>query len=111
MLCFNRLAAVVLTAVLIGQMAPVEAKTRKGDRFYAEGKTHEVKREWDAALEAYEKALSEDPAEVVYQIAAQKARMSATRANSAWPCCILKRPMRSIPARPPLSRKSGAPKR
>ena len=69
MLCFNRLAAFVLTAALIGQMAPVEAKTRKGDRFYAEGKTHEVKREWDSALEAYEKALSEDPAEVVFQAA------------------------------------------
>jgi general secretion pathway protein D len=81
MLCFNRLAAVILTAVLIGQMAPVEAKTRKGDRFYAEGKTHEVKREWDSALEAYEKALSEDPAEVVYQIAAQKARFQAAQAH------------------------------
>ena len=81
MLCFNRLAAVVGTAVLIGQMAPVEAKTRKGDRFYAEGKTHEVKREWDSALEAYEKALSEDPAEVVYQIAAQKARFQAAQAH------------------------------
>ena len=81
MLCFNRLAAVVLTAALIGQMAPVEAKTRKGDRFYAEGKTHEVKREWDSALEAYEKALSEDPAEVVYQIAAQKARFQAAQAH------------------------------
>src|SRR6516165_7502912 len=81
MLCFNRLAAVVWTAVLIGQMAPVEAKTRKGDRFYAEGKTHEVKREWDSALEAYEKALSEDPAEVVYQIAAQKARFQAAQAH------------------------------
>lgn len=81
MLCFNRLAAVVWTAVLIGQMAPVEAKTRKGDRFYAEGKTHEVKREWDSALEAYEKALSEDPAEVVYQIAAQKARFEAAQAH------------------------------
>ena len=81
MLCFNRLAAFVLTAALIGQMAPVEAKTRKGDRFYAEGKTHEVKREWDSALEAYEKALSEDPAEVVYQIAAQKARFQAAQAH------------------------------
>ena len=74
---FNRLVAVVLTAVLIGPMAPLEARTRKGDKFYAEGRAHEAKKEWDAALESYERALSEDPAEMVYQMGQQKAAFQA----------------------------------
>lgn len=63
--------------MLIGPMTPVEARTRKGDKFYAEGRAHEVKKEWDAALEDYEKALSEDPAEMLYQMAQQKAAFQA----------------------------------
>ena len=58
---FNRLTAVFVTALLLAPMAPLQARTRKGDKYLAEGRAHEAKREWDAALEAYEKALSEDP--------------------------------------------------
>ena len=57
MYLFNRLTAIVLTAVLLGPMLPLEAKTKKGDKFLAEGRVHEQKKEWDAALEAYDKAL------------------------------------------------------
>lgn len=74
---FNRLLAVVLTAVLIGPMTPLDARTRKGDKYYSEGRAHEAKKEWDAALEDYEKALSEDPAEMVYQMGQQKAAFQA----------------------------------
>src|ERR1017187_8370518 len=77
MLFFNRLSAVLLSCVLIGAQLPLEAKTRKGDKFLAEGRAHEQKKEWDAALDSYEKALSEDPSELVYQIAAQKSRFEA----------------------------------
>ncbi len=58
-------------------MAPLQAANRKGDKFYAEGRMHEEKKEWDAALEAYEKALSQDPAEMLYQMAQQKAAFQA----------------------------------
>ena len=74
---FNRLVAVLLTAVLVGPVAPLGATNRKGDKYYSEGKIHEAKKEWDAALESYEKALSEDPAEVMYQMAQQKAAFQA----------------------------------
>src|SRR5271157_2550244 len=74
---FNRLVAVLLAAVMIGPMAPLQASNRKGDKYFAEGRMHEAKKEWDAALEAYEKALSEDPAEMVYQMAQQKAMFQA----------------------------------
>ncbi len=78
---FNRLTAVVLTAILIAPLAPVEAKTRKGDRYLAAGRAAEAKKDWDAALQNYEQALSEDPSEIVYQISAEKARFQAAQAH------------------------------
>jgi len=76
---FNRLIAVIVSAALIAPVVPLEAKTRKGDKFLAEGRIHEGKKEWDQALEAYEKALSEDPAEIVYQMPVRKARFEGSQ--------------------------------
>ena len=56
---FNRLVAVIVAAAMIAPLAPLQARTRKGDKYYADGRAHEAKKEWDAALESYEKALSE----------------------------------------------------
>jgi general secretion pathway protein D len=75
---FNRLIAILLAAILIAPVAPLQAKNKKGDKFYSQGRIHEVKKEWDAALEDYEKALSEDPAEMLYQMAQQKAVFQAS---------------------------------
>src|ERR1035437_7143994 len=78
MLRFKRLLAILVACALLGPMLPLEARTRKGDKFLAQGRNHEDKKEWDAALEAYEQALSEDPSDVGYQMAAQKARFQAS---------------------------------
>jgi general secretion pathway protein D len=78
MLYFKRLSAVLLSCALVGVPLPLQAKTRKGEKFLADGRAHEQKKEWDAALDSYEKALSEDPSELVYQIATQKARFEAS---------------------------------
>lgn len=78
---FNRLLAIVLTGVLLGPLAPLEARTRKGDRYLAEGRVAETKRQWDAALEAYRKALVEDPAELLYQMAVEKSRFQAAQGH------------------------------
>ena len=78
MLFFKRLSAVLLSCALVGLPLDLQAKTRKGDKFLADGRAHEQKKEWDAALDSYERALSEDPSELVYQIAAQKARFEAS---------------------------------
>ena len=75
---FNRLIAVIVSAALISPVIPLEAKTRKGDKFLAQGRVAETKKDWDAALDFFEKALSEDPAEVVYQMSVQKARFEAS---------------------------------
>ena len=78
---FNRLTAVVAAIALLGQMVPVEAKTRKGEKYLAQGRIYEVQKNWDAALEQYQKALAEDPAEIVYQIAVDKVRFQAGQAH------------------------------
>src|SRR5690242_7887679 len=76
---FNRLVAILLVSMMAAPMAPLQAKNRKGDKYLGEGRMHETKREWDAALESYEKALSEDPAEMVYQMAVDKTRFQAAQ--------------------------------
>ena len=74
---FNRLTAVLVAAALLAPAFPLEAKTRKGDQYLRQGRIHEAHKEWDTALEEYEKALSEDPAELVYQMAVEKTRFQA----------------------------------
>ena len=81
MYLFNRLTAILLTAVLLGPTLPLEARTKKGDKFLTEGRLHEQKKEWDAALEAYEKALSEDPADILYQMASTKIHFQAAQSH------------------------------
>ena len=70
MLFFRRLSAVLLSCALIGAPFSLEAKTKKGDKYLAEGRAHQEKKEWDEALDCYEKALSEDPSELSYHIPA-----------------------------------------
>src|SRR5215469_14009380 len=74
---FNRLTAVIVSVALVAPLAPLEARSKKGDKFFSQGRIEEAKKNWDAALENYEKALGEDPAEVQYQMAADKARFHA----------------------------------
>ncbi len=81
MLFFNRLTVVVLAAALMAPAVSLEARTKKGDKYLATGRASEAKKEWDAALESYEKALSEDPSDMVYQMAAEKARFQASQAH------------------------------
>ena len=81
MYLFNRLTAIVLTSMLLCPTLPLEARTKKGDKFLAEGRIHEQKKEWDEALDNYEKALSEDPADIVYQMAATKVHFQAGQSH------------------------------
>ena len=38
---FNRLSTVLVAAALLGPMAPLDARNRKGDKFLADGRIHE----------------------------------------------------------------------
>jgi len=77
MLFFKRLLAIALSAALFGPIAPLYARDRKGDRYLTEGRAYEAKKDWDAAVASYQKALAEDPSDMEYQMASQKARFQA----------------------------------
>jgi general secretion pathway protein D len=76
---FNRLTAVWVAAAMLAPLAPLQAKTKKGQKYLAEGRVYESKKQWDAALESYEKAQAEDPADISYQMALEKARFQAAQ--------------------------------
>jgi general secretion pathway protein D len=78
---FNRLVVVLACCTLLGPLTRVQAQTKKGDVFLAEGRLHEAKKEWDAALECYQKAVAEDPTDPVYQVAADKGRLQSAQAH------------------------------
>src|SRR6185437_12613103 len=63
-------------AVLLATLAAValEARTRKGDKLLAQCRTAELRKEWDKALSLAEEALSEDPADIAYQLATTRLR-------------------------------------
>jgi len=70
--------------VLAGCFAvPASARTRKGDRFSAQGKAAEARKEWDSALDFYEKALAEDPADPGYQLQIHHTRFQASEFHVA----------------------------
>ena len=57
------------------------ARTRKGDKFLAQGKEREVRKDWDGALDFYNKALAEDPTDPGYQLEVHQARFQASQAH------------------------------
>lgn len=67
----------VCVALLFLPVDGLQAKTRKGDKFYKLGAKAEAKKEYDAALEYYEKALDTDPQETIYELAARRVRLEA----------------------------------
>src|SRR3954449_12654362 len=75
---FNRLTAILVITAMAAPMLPLEAKTRKGDKYFAEGRAHETKKEWDAALASFQQALAEDPSDILYQMAMEKIRFQAS---------------------------------
>jgi general secretion pathway protein D len=66
---------------LVFFLIPLGAKTPAGDKFLAEGRLKEAKKDWQAAYELYSKALAEDPSDVVYGIAVARTRIQASYAH------------------------------
>ena len=54
-------------------------ETRKGDKWIDEGRKAEARNEYEKALELYEKALSEDPADPGYQLSVRRVRFQASQ--------------------------------
>ncbi|MBI4908879.1 MAG: hypothetical protein HY820_34985 [Acidobacteria bacterium] len=69
---------IALIAILaIFALSTAEAKNRKSEKLYAEGKAAEARKEWDKALDLYEKAIIEDPQRVDYQMGLRRVRFQA----------------------------------
>jgi len=81
MFSFNRLTAILAILALFGPVFPAEAGNRKGDHLLTEGRAHQARKEWDAALDCFERALAEDPSDVGYQMATDKVRFQASQAH------------------------------
>ena len=76
----NRWRTMVLAIAWVLAFASAgDAHTRKGDRFLAEGEKAESRKDWDAALEAYEKAFAEDPTDTAYDIPLKRVRFQAAQ--------------------------------
>ncbi len=76
----NRFLWILVTAALLVAVAGVgHARTRKGDRFLAQGREAEVRKDLDKALALYEQALKEDPSDVAYQMASRRVRFQAAQ--------------------------------
>ncbi len=74
----HRLTLVLtLIAGLLADLEPMAARTRKGDKFLAQGRAAETRKEWDKALEFDEKALSEDPSDPAYQLETRRVRFES----------------------------------
>ena len=75
MLAINRLR-VVLTFVLMAALAlgSLSARTRKGEKLLKQGQSAEDAKDYDKALDLYDRALHEDPSDAAYQLAARRIR-------------------------------------
>jgi general secretion pathway protein D len=77
----NRLAKSLGCALLVVTLAgrALEARTRKGDRLLGESRAAELRKDWDKAISLAEQALSEDPADIAYQLTASRLRFYAAQ--------------------------------
>ena len=70
-----------LVALSLALGPALDARTRKGDKLLKEGQLAEATRDFDKALDAYEQALQEDPADGQYQLRARRVRFLAGAAG------------------------------
>ena len=74
---------VTVACLMLGATPHLEARTVQGDRHLAEGRAFEARKQYDAALASYREAMAQDPAEIVYQMAAAKCVFQAAEAHMA----------------------------
>ena len=63
--------------ILIVSIQPAGARTRKGDRFLAQGRAAEELGDFDKALDFDQQALTEDPTDTLYKLETRRVRFKA----------------------------------
>src|SRR5579864_8478354 len=83
MIAYNKLRSLaILAAVLILlPVGGVEARTRKGDKLLKLAQAAEARKDYDAALDFYTQALSQDPQDTSYQLGARRIRFQASQVH------------------------------
>jgi general secretion pathway protein D len=82
MLHTKKLGLIVTILAMAGTATlPLAARTKKGDKLVADGRAKEARKDFDSALQLYEEALSQDPADPYYQLCADRARFQAGQAH------------------------------
>ncbi|MDP2997327.1 MAG: cohesin domain-containing protein [Bryobacterales bacterium] len=71
----------VALAIVLALAAGVDAKSRKGDKAWKEGRVAEDRRDYDKALDLYEKALNEEPGDAGYLLGVRRVRFQAGQAH------------------------------
>ncbi len=71
----------VALAIALALAAGVDARSRKGDKWWKEGRVAEDRRDFDKALDLYEKALNEDPSDAGYLLGVRRVRFQAGQAH------------------------------
>ena len=69
----------VLLAMAIAMAGSIQARTKKGDKYLKDALAFEGRRQWDEALDLYEKALATDPSDTGYMIPVKRARFQAAQ--------------------------------
>src|SRR6266571_801540 len=68
-------------ALLVALLVPLQARTKKGDKLLAAGRAAEIRKQYDAALDLFGQALSEDPGDSGYQLAMRRVRFQAGQSH------------------------------
>jgi len=68
-----------VTLIFFLVLAPVEARTKKGEKLLKDGQIAEARKEYDLALKLFEEALNADPSDQGYQLAVRRARFQAAQ--------------------------------
>jgi general secretion pathway protein D len=82
MIAINRLRGLALVAcALLVMPDSVDAHTRKGDKFLKLGQQAEGRKEWDKAIDYYDKAVGEDPQDAGYQLSSRRAHFAGSQVH------------------------------
>ncbi|HLK18369.1 MAG TPA: hypothetical protein VKT81_05405 [Bryobacteraceae bacterium] len=82
MIAINRLRGLAVAACAL-LLIPDSgyAHTRKGDKYLKLGQQAEAHKDWEKALDWYDKAVSEDPQDAAYQLASRRAHFAASNVH------------------------------
>ncbi len=76
----NRLAAILaFLGLFMAGSGTLEARNNKAWKLYQQGQEYQLREDWDKALEYFEQAFAEDPADTAYLMAVRRARFEAGR--------------------------------